>query len=90
MKDRVAALTTRQREVIRLISLGCSTPQIAAILGMAEKTVDNHRLRAMKALGTNKVAVLTRIAIKHRVSSLKDRLSSAEKWKSCRTRDGWN
>jgi DNA-binding CsgD family transcriptional regulator len=90
MKARVAALTERQREVFHLVSLGCSVPQIAAILGLAEKTADNHRPRAMKVLGTNKVAALTRIAIKHCISSLKDRLSSAEKWKGCRTPDGWN
>jgi DNA-binding CsgD family transcriptional regulator len=90
MKDRVAALPDRQREVLRLVSLGCDAPEIAAILGIAQRTAINHRDRLMQALGVNKAALLVRIAIKHRVSSLNDRLTAAEKRKSGRRRDGWN
>ena len=37
-----------------------------------------------------KAALLVRIAIKHRVSPLNDRLTAAEKRRSGRRRDGWN
>ena len=90
MKDRVAALTDRQREVLRLVSLGCDSVEIAAVLGIAHRTAMNHRDRLMAALGVNKAALLVRIAIKHRVSSLNDRLTLAEKRRSGRRRDGWN
>ena len=90
MKDRVNQLTPRQREVVRLVSLGCTMDEAAAILKLSPSTVDNHRARAMKILGADKAAIVTRLAIKHRISSLTDQLTAAEKRKSGRKRDGWN
>jgi len=83
-------LTPRQREVVRLISLGCTTEEAAYILDLAVSTIDNHKSRAMAILGTDKAALLTRLAIKLRISSLKDKLTAAEKRKSGRKNDGWN
>ena len=83
-------LTPRQREVVRLSSLGCTNDEIARILGISESTVDNHRDRAMSALGTNKAPLLARLAIKHKITSLNDQLTNTEKRKSGRKRDGWN
>jgi len=83
-------LTPRQREVVRLVSLGCTVEEIALVLNLSPSTVDNHKTRAMQRLGTNKVALLTRLAIKHRISSLKDQLTRAEKRRSGRGNDGWN
>ncbi len=90
MRARVAGLTVRQREVARLVSLGCTVDEIAAILGISPNTAANHRDRVMKALGTERAAVLTRVVIKHRISSVNDRLTRAEKRKSGRRNDGWN
>jgi len=90
MKDKVAALTPRPRQVVRLISLGCTIDEIAAILDVAPNTADNQRARAMRTLGTNKAALLTRIAIKYGISSINDRLTLVEKRRSGRKRDGWN
>ncbi len=83
-------LTPREREVTRLMSLGCTVKEAAAILKLAPSTVDNHKTRAMTKLGTDKVALLTRLAIKLRISSLNDKLSLAEKRRSGRKHDGWN
>ena len=83
-------LTPRQCEVVRLISLGCTTEEAADILGLAPSTVDNHKSRAMMLLGTDKAALLTRLAIKYKISPLNDTLSRAEKRKSGRSGDGWN
>ena len=83
-------LTEREREVIRLLSLGCTVQQAAAILKLAPSTVDNHKTRAMGKLGTDKLALVTRLAIKHRISSMRDKLTLAEKRRSGRKRDGWN
>ncbi len=87
MKDRVRDLTQRHREVVRLISLGCSMEEMAKILGLAPSTIDNHKSAAMRTLGVGKAAILTRIAIKHRISSLNDQLTRAEKRKLARRND---
>ncbi|MCO6046964.1 LuxR C-terminal-related transcriptional regulator [Aeoliella sp. ICT_H6.2] len=83
-------LTPREIEVVRLISLGCSTSEAAKILGVAVPTADTHRTNAMNKLGVRKMALLTRMAIKHRITSMKDTLTPAEKRKRGRKKDGWN
>ena len=83
-------LTNREREVVRLVSLGCTLDQAAKILKLAPSTIDNHKCRAMAKLGTDKLALLTRIAIKKRITSLRDKLTATEKRRSGRKRDGWN
>jgi DNA-binding CsgD family transcriptional regulator len=81
MKTRVDSLSPRQREIVRLTSLGCTSHEIATILGMSRWTVENHQFQAKERLGVSKAAVLTRIAIKHRISPLDDKLSVAEEKK---------
>ena len=83
-------LSPRQTEIVRLASLGCTAVEIAAILGIAESTAVNHKAAAMTALGTDKAALVARLAIKHKISSLTDKLTPAEKRKSGRKNDGWN
>ena len=78
MKPRVAALSPRQRQIVRLTSLGCTSHEIAAILGMSRWTVENHQFQAKQRLGVSKAALLTRIAIKYKISSLNDELSKSE------------
>ena len=81
-----ADLTPRLRQVVRLASLGCTLPDMGAILGISPNTADNHRTRAMKVLGVRRTALLTRAAIKLRVSSINDELTAAEKRKLVGTR----
>jgi DNA-binding NarL/FixJ family response regulator len=83
-------LTERQKEVVRLLSLGCTVKEAAKVLKLSPSTVDNHKSAAMARLGTDKVALLTRLAIKTRITSLSDKLTTAEKRKSGRKNDGWN
>ena len=85
-----APLTERQREVVRLLSLGCTVKEAAAVLKLSPSTVDNHKSAAMARLGTDKLALLTRLALKLKISSMRDRLTPAEKRKSGRRNDGWN
>ena len=75
-------LTKRHREVIRLLSLGCTVNEAAKILKLSPSTVDNHKTAAMARLGTDKLALLTRLALKLRISSLKDKLTPLEKRRS--------
>ncbi len=83
-------LTPRQREVVRLLSLGCTVRETASILGLAPSTVDNVKTAAMERMGTNKLALVTRLALKNRITSMKDQLTRTEKRKSGRKNDGWN
>ena len=84
MKARVASLSPRQRQIVRLTSLGCTSHEIATILGMSRWTVENHQFQAKERLGVSKAAVLTRIAIKYKISPLDDALSRAEERKLSR------
>jgi len=58
-----AELTERQREIVRMVAQGLSSKQIAHLLGIAEKTVNNHRLQIRERLQLHDVASLTRYAI---------------------------
>jgi DNA-binding CsgD family transcriptional regulator len=78
MKTRVASLSPRQRQIVRLTSLGCTSHEIAAVLGMSRWTVENHQFQAKERLGVSKAALLTRVAIKYKISPLNDELSKAE------------
>jgi FixJ family two-component response regulator len=55
---RVATLTPREREVMVHVVAGHLNKQIAAELGIAEKTVKVHRARVMKKMGAGSVAEL--------------------------------
>ena len=85
-----APLTERQKEVVRLLSLGCTVKEAACVLGLSPSTVDNHKSAAMARLRTDKLALLTRLALKLRISSMRDRLTPTEQRKSGRMNDGWN
>lgn len=49
----IAALTRRQRQVLNLISQGCSNKQIADKLHMSEGTVKIHCMAIFRELGVN-------------------------------------
>jgi FixJ family two-component response regulator len=55
---RVAALTPRELQVMTHVIAGHLNKQIAAELGIAEKTVKVHRARVMKKMGAGSVAEL--------------------------------
>ncbi len=83
-------LSQKEAQVVRLISLGCTQQEAAAILKVAPSAVSTRKTRAMAKLDANKVAVLVRLAIKLRITSTKEKLTPAEKRKSGRKDDGWN
>jgi DNA-binding NarL/FixJ family response regulator len=72
------------------LSVGCTVKEAARILKISPSTVDNHKTEAMARLGTDKLALVTRLAIKLRISPLNDRLTPREKRLSGRKNDGWN
>ena len=58
---RLARLTKREREVCELVASGLLNKQIAAQLGIAEKTIKVHRGRVMHKLDVDSVAALVRL-----------------------------
>jgi DNA-binding CsgD family transcriptional regulator len=88
--DRLKLLSPRQRQVVRLASLGCSSKEIGLILGIATKTAQTARERAMQVLGATTTPMVTRLAIQYGITTFDDKLTAAEKRKSGRHNDGWN
>lgn len=63
--DPVDALTPRQREILQLIVAGKSAKEIAAMLSLSARTVEDHKYRLMESLGIDNSAELIHFAIKH-------------------------
>ena len=61
--DRLAALTPRERDVLRGIAQGSTNKEIAAALGLSSRTVESYRESLMRKLGIYTVAELTRLAL---------------------------
>ncbi len=55
---RRQGLSSREREVIDQIAVGLSSKQIASVLGISWRTVDDHRARIMRKLGVRNAAEL--------------------------------
>lgn len=61
-QDLIAALTPREKEVLRWVIAGKLNKQIAFALGTSEKTIKVHRSRVMEKTNVNSVADLVRLA----------------------------
>ena len=62
--DPLAALTTRQREILQLVAEGHTSKDIAERLGLSYRTVETHRNQLMKRLGISDLAGLVRFAVR--------------------------
>ena len=61
----VAELTSRQREVLQLLSEGRSMKEVAAVLNMTPRTVAFHKYKLMGNLKVKSTAELIQYAVKH-------------------------
>jgi len=62
--DAFSKLSQRELQVLRLIALGRTAREIAALLGVSANTVAVHRANIMGTLGVHKAAELVLIAVK--------------------------
>ena len=59
----LAGLTIRQREVMERVLAGQPSKNIAADLGISQRTVENHRAGIMKRTGSKSLPALARLAL---------------------------
>jgi two-component system CheB/CheR fusion protein len=60
---QIATLTTRQHEIMNMVLEGRPNENIAADLGISQRTVENHRASIMKKTGAKSVPALARMAL---------------------------
>ena len=60
----IEPLTTREREVLKLIAEGKSNKEIAGFLSISARTVQHHRASIMKKLKLKRIADLVKYAIR--------------------------
>ena len=65
--SRGAALTPREREVVKMLAEGHSVRQIAGILGLSMKTIEAHKFNLMRKLDIHNKAQLVMYAIQKKI-----------------------
>lgn len=61
--NHIAGLTPRQRQVMDLVLAGHPSKNIAADLGISQRTVENHRASIMTRTGAKSLPALARLAL---------------------------
>lgn len=63
-RDVGVALSTRQRDILRLLANGRSAKEIAKALDLSPRTVEFHKYKVMESLGIKNSAELIQFAVK--------------------------
>ena len=61
--SHISALTSRQREIMDMVLAGHPSKNIAADLGISQRTVENHRAAIMHRTGARSIPALARLAV---------------------------
>ena len=61
--DRIADLTPRQQQILKLVLAGHPSKNIAVHLGIAQRTVENHRARIARKTGARSLPLMVQTAI---------------------------
>jgi FixJ family two-component response regulator len=62
-QQRLAILTSRERQVLELVANGCQNRKIAMALGISPRTVEVHKARVMEKLQVKSIPELMRIVL---------------------------
>ena len=65
-----AVLSDREREVLRLLAEGKSSKEIADVLSLSPRTVEQYRVQIMDKLNIRTVAGLTKYAVLHGLTAI--------------------
>jgi DNA-binding NarL/FixJ family response regulator len=68
--DPVAALTSRQREILQLLTEGRSAKEIGDTLAISARTVEFHKYQMMEKLNLHTNADLVHFALKHGIAEI--------------------
>jgi len=64
---RTGRLTSREREIVQLLSEGKSSKEVASSLGISVKTAETHRANIMRKLEIHSVSELVRYAVRNQI-----------------------
>ena len=76
-RGQIAKLTVRERQVMAMVLAGRHNKNIAADLGISQRTVENHRASIMKKTGAKSLPALARLALSAGAEADFDRAGSA-------------
>jgi FixJ family two-component response regulator len=65
VQQKLAKLTRRETETLKLMTKGLLNKQIAGVMGVTEKTIKVHRMRVFKKMGTRALAELMRMTAEY-------------------------
>ena len=60
-------LTSREREIVQLLSEGKSSKEVALFLDISAKTAETHRANIMRKLGIHSMGELVRYANRNQI-----------------------
>ena len=61
IRERIASLTPREKEVMHKVVDGCANKVIALDLGVSQRTIELHRARVMHKMGVRSLADLVKL-----------------------------
>src|SRR5499426_4551531 len=65
VQQKLAKLTRRERETLKLITKGLLNNQISGVMGVTEKTIKVHRMRVFEQMGARTLAELMRMTAEY-------------------------
>lgn len=63
-------LSIREREIVQLLAEGKSNKQVAGLLNISTRTVENHRAKVMEKLKLHSFSELVRYAVRNKIAEL--------------------
>lgn len=61
--QRLSSLTPREQQILSMVLAGQPSKNIAADLGISQRTIENHRAAIMKKTGSKSIPALVRLAL---------------------------